>query len=140
MNKENRGDLISRRVLKGLISDKSIPIKFEEEKRGKWQNSSGVLLSDIYKIIDNAPAVEPCKDCEDRKQLEYIRQGSSWYELQALRKFKEEHERPQGEWVQLEDNVYHFKCSVCDYVDFYEDWTPKFCPECGAKMWKGGAE
>lgn len=52
-------DLISREVLKGLISDKSIPIKFEEEKRGDWQNSLGLLLSDIYKIIDNAPTVEP---------------------------------------------------------------------------------
>ena len=105
MNKENKGDLISRRVLTGLISDKSIPIKIEEEKRGEWQNSSGVLLSDIYKIIDNAPTVEPCKDCEDRRQAEYIRHGSSWHELQALRKFKEEHERPQGEWIPVSERL-----------------------------------
>ena len=105
MNKENKDDLISRRVLKDLISDRSIPIKFEEEKRGKWQNSSVVLLSDIYKIIDNAPAVEPCKDCEDRRQAEYIRHGSSWHELQALRKFKEEHERPQDQWVPVSEKL-----------------------------------
>lgn len=116
MNKENKGDLISRRVLKDLISDKSIPIKFEEEKRGEWQNSSGVLLSDIYKAIDNAPAVEPCKDCEDRRQAEYIRHGSSWHELQALRKFKKEHERMQGEWILSSIQVVGenwYKCSVC---------------------------
>lgn len=105
MNKENKGDLISRRVLKGLISDKSIPIKFEEGKRGDWQNSLGVLLSDIYKTIDNAPAVAPCKDCEDRRQAEYIRHGSSWHELQALRKFKEEHERTQGEWIPVSEKL-----------------------------------
>ena len=46
------GDAISRSVVRGLISDKSIPIKFEEEKRGEWRCSSGVLLSDIYKVID----------------------------------------------------------------------------------------
>lgn len=106
MNRENKDDLINRRVLTGLISDKSIPIKFEKEKRGEWQNSSGVLLSDIYKIIDNAPTVEPCKDCEDRRQAEYIRHSSSWHELQALRKFKEEHERPQGgEWIPVSEKL-----------------------------------
>lgn len=51
------GDCISRRVVKGLISGKSIPIKFEEEKRGEWKYSSGVLLSDAYKAIDTAPPV-----------------------------------------------------------------------------------
>lgn len=105
MNKENKDDLINRSVLKGLISNKSIPIKFEEEKRGNWQNASGLLLSDIYKIINNAPTVEPCKDCEDRRQAEYIRHGSSWHELQALRKFKEEHERPQGEWISVSERL-----------------------------------
>ena len=61
------GDCISRSVVKGMISDKSIPIKFEEEKRGNWQRSSGVLLSDIYKVIDNAPPAEP-----ERPQGEWI--------------------------------------------------------------------
>lgn len=51
-------DCISRKVIKSLISNKSIPIKFEEGTRGDWQHSSGVLLSDIYAAIDNAPPVE----------------------------------------------------------------------------------
>lgn len=127
MNKENQDDLINRRVLKGLISNKSIPIKFEEEKRGKWQNSSGVLLSDIYKIIDNAPAVEPCKDCEDRRQAEYIRHGSSWHELQALRKFKEEHERPQGEWIPVSERLPEEKWFNPSGSDFGFDFEEVLC-------------
>jgi len=59
--------------------------------------------------IDNAPTVEPCSNCEDRRQAEYIRQSSSWYELQALRKFKAENERPQG------------KCKTCRYYHPYEE-------------------
>ena len=39
-----------------------------------------------------------------------------------------------GKWIQLSDNVNHFSCSVCGDADYYEDWTPKFCPECGAQM------
>lgn len=49
------GDCISRRVLKGMISDKSIPIQFEKEKRGDWHRSLGMTLGDIYNVIDNAP-------------------------------------------------------------------------------------
>lgn len=52
------GDAISRRVLKNLLSDKSIPIKFEKEKRGDWHRSLGMTLGDIYTVIDNAPSVE----------------------------------------------------------------------------------
>lgn len=51
-------DAISRSVLKDLISDKSIPIKFEAEKRGEWLCALGMPLGDIYKVIDNAPPVE----------------------------------------------------------------------------------
>lgn len=42
--------------------------------------------------------------------------------------------RPTGQWIQLKDNVNHFKCSVCGDADYYEDWVPKFCPNCGAQM------
>lgn len=42
--------------------------------------------------------------------------------------------RPKGQWIQLSDNVYHFYCSVCETEDYYEDRTPKFCPDCGADM------
>lgn len=44
-------DCISHRVLKGMISDKSIPIQFEKEKRGDWHRSLGMTLGDIYNTI-----------------------------------------------------------------------------------------
>ena len=56
---DDSGDLISRKVIKRLIGDKSIPIKFEKEKRGDWHRSLGMTLGDIYTVIDNAPTVSP---------------------------------------------------------------------------------
>lgn len=80
-------DLISRKVIKRLIGDKSIPIKFEEGTRGNWQNSSGVLLSDIYKAIDNAPTVKTyCYFCGQTEHGQ----------IEA---------RPQGEWVPVSERL-----------------------------------
>ena len=86
------GDCISRKVVKGLISDKSIPIKFEEEKRGEWRRSSGVLLSDAYKAIDTAPPVPQVTvfaEDADEKAIEDMKA-----ELQSVIE-----PRPQGKWV-----------------------------------------
>ncbi len=154
MNKENKGDLISRRVLKGLISDKSIPIKFEEEKRGEWQNSSGVLLSDIYKIIDNAPTITDHSVEIAQKSIELGRRvGRAEGAI--------ENQRPQGEWVYGEDECGQdgWFCSECGFfvpwyylyyendIDFIREY--KACPHCLAEMItytgkdrdaKGGAE
>ena len=74
--------------------------------------------SDIEEIIDNAPTVA---------------------------------ERPQGEWIYPEktdkEKGYGGYCSncKCDMPIFIEDWKQKycetkFCPNCGAKMRKGGNE
>lgn len=72
-------------------------IKKELPQMSNWGETFIPLL------IDNAPTVEPCLNCKDRKDAEYIRHGSSWHELQALRKFKAENERPQGEWIAVKD-------------------------------------
>lgn len=88
---EPNGDLISREVLKGLISDKSIPIKFEEEKRGDWQYASGLLLYDICKIIDNAPTVEA-----DVILQQGIRNGLEHLSVVI---------RPQGKWVPISERL-----------------------------------
>ena len=111
-------DLISRSVLKGLISDKSIPIKFEEEKRGNWQYSLGVILSDIYNVIDTAPKVS------ERPKGEWI-------------VVKQDNE-----------GIHEIKCPFCQYSkgsDFSSLITvtferfPPFCESCGAEL-KGGTE
>jgi len=105
-------------------------------------NDLGLWLN-ILQTIDNATTVEPCKDCEDKRQAEYIRHSSSWHELQALRKFKEEHERPQGEWARHDEwrngeyigGFYHIDCPCIDLeTALYSRWETNFCPNCGAEM------
>ena len=80
-------------------------------------------LSDAFNdLIDNAPTVEIptelCKGCRFLKDCETC----------------EEKLRPQGEWITIDAFV--VKCSVCGVESFA---TP-FCPRCGARMRKGGAE
>lgn len=52
----------------------------------------------------------------------------------------------RGEWIKdicEYDRAYHFKCSVCGEWNGLSveewNWTPNFCPNCGADM-KGGKE
>lgn len=61
-------------------------------------------------------------------------------------------ERPQGEWItnkeyidkefngHYEGSCFNspYNCSCCGYSP--EDNRPKFCPNCGARMVKGGGE
>ena len=49
-------------------------------------------------------------------------------------------ERPQGEWIEYNTACHHYKCDQCnaDYNSFMV--KPNFCPNCGAKMGKGGAD
>lgn len=43
--------------------------------------------------------------------------------------------RSQGEWI---DGTQGYYCSNCDYYD-KQHYEHKYCPNCGAKMNKGGA-
>ena len=127
-----QGDLTSRRVLKNLIGAKSIIIKFEKEKRGEWRYSSGVLLSDIYKTIDNAPTVE---------QELYINAADYNVYLEGYKQGKKDFERPQGEWI---IDGHHIRCNKCnEYICAQDregcDIPNNYCPNCGAQM-KGGDE
>lgn len=133
---DSKGDLISRKALKGLISDKSIPIKFEEEKRGDWRCSLGMPLRDIYKTIENAPTVEPCYqttsclDCKNYDKENYNCPRFCEVIKEAI------NSRPQGEWIaQSYETSYmkllSFKCSKCERVS---SEPSKYCPDCGAEM------
>ena len=116
-------DLISRRVLKSLIYDKSITIKYEEEKRGNWQYSFGMRLSDIHNVIDNAPTVIPiCPYLSDNEVKQPCLQGSC--------------ERPKGEWNYIQAGM-----AVCPFCGAspHKDYK-NFCAKCGARLVKGGAE
>lgn len=47
----------------------------------------------------------------------------------------------QGEWVEgFHDHFETLDCSLCGYVRNERHLTLKFCPNCGARMRKGGAE
>ena len=114
--------------------------------REKYYNPRSRLKSipkdEALDIIDSAPTVEPCLNCEDKRQAEYIRQSSSWHELQSLRKFKAEHEKPQGKWVEFKYGLYY--CSRCfERVDkdieridalVSKGERSNYCPCCGADM------
>lgn len=77
----SNNDLISREDLKKAI----------ENYLAKRQD---VIIWDVdlFDILDNAPTVNDCPNCEYKLEADYIRSSSSYYELIALRKFKEEHE------------------------------------------------
>ena len=91
------------------------------------------FLVEVKSLIDNATTVEPCLNCEDKQTAEYIRHSSSWNELQELRKFKAEHERPKGKWIK---KSLGFDCDKCGYTQIYESLICEyhFCPNCGADM------
>lgn len=62
----------------------------------------------------------------------------------AIKALKDE--RPQGEWIVDEDNIFENfkKCSICnegaEWLDGGSQFLSNFCPNCGADMRKGGAE
>ena len=67
-----------------------------------------------------------CAECaKEHEQL------AEW--LKELKAYKE---RPQGEWIRVDDNI--GTCFVCDHCG-NKGHVSKFCSNCGAKM-KGGAE
>lgn len=155
---DKSGDLISREVLKGLITDKSIPIKFEEGERGNWRCSLGMPLRDIYKTIDNAPTVAVnCKDCDGYeagysaglKDAERPQDDIFPMELVAGKCPIEAGGncplKSQGEWINhRNDNGHNIAdCSLCgkttQWHDEDEDGIPRYCWYCGASM-KGDAE
>ena len=132
-------DLISRKALKDKLTE---IINVDDITKIEWY-----CVQVFSKLIDNAPTVEPCSNCKDRQDAEYIRHGSSWEELQALRKFKADNERPKGEWeyehelscgriLKLRLNVVEHKCNKCKHWSIRWAGTipDNFCSHCGADM------
>lgn len=53
-------------------------------------------------------------------------------------------ERPRGKWITVKQDTilgtFEVKNKVCDQCNHATKYEYPFCPNCGAKMWKGGAE
>lgn len=52
--------------------------------------------------------------------------------------FSEEPERPQGEWIRT--SLYGQTCYECYNCHLHYDLKTNYCPNCGAKMQKGGTK
>jgi predicted RNA-binding Zn-ribbon protein involved in translation (DUF1610 family) len=104
-----------------LINADELKEKFDDYIKAN-PNISGVFELGKF-IIDNAPTVELCKDCDG-------------YEAGYNAGIKET-ERPQGEWVYRVNGFSNMSmeyCSICNFpTPIYLD-KPNFCPNCGAQM------
>lgn len=77
-----KNDLISRKELKKDFKSRLALcnewIEKAKDKETKIRASAvKAFIGEVIMTIDNAPTVEPCKECEDKRQAEYIRHGSS---------------------------------------------------------------
>lgn len=108
----NGGDLISRSALKKSIKSYADDQYAENEYLGEYA---------IMNIIDNAPTLEYTFEEAFQKT---ICENKLYCPA-----------RPKGEWIFRSGGYY--KCSNCGEVERAEK---KYCPNCGAKMRKGGAE
>lgn len=70
-------------------------------------------------VIDNAPTVEAVEFEYHSKLLK-----------QAYQKGK--NIRPQGEWIRTA--IYGQTCYECNQCQIHQEYTTKFCPNCGARM------
>lgn len=104
-------DLISREALK-----EDLFIKFGNQ-----------LPNGLFDEIDHAPTVE-----------------QKYYERIIAQINPVIDERPQGEWKRHDEWIngeyiggfYHVNCP--NENGYYSKWTTNYCPNCGARMQKGG--
>lgn len=122
-------DLISREALKKHIAE---IFEIEEKIDKKW--AMGLKYS--LKIIDNAPTVIPDIEEFDKALHKWFEEIDEWEK-------KNGKIRPQGEWIKWNFKTFgamgdwEYKCSNCEKVYGGEY---NFCPNCGARMQKGGTE
>ena len=85
-----------------------------------------VELTTLFKIIDNAPTVEPnCEGC------------ATWVmSTELLKKRLSYLERPQGEWLHHEEytNNRTFYITECPFCKLRVHEETNFCSNCGADM------
>lgn len=116
-----------------LISRADIPYHTQLEPMGNGQYSD---VEVAYKTdIDALPSAETTGALDDAI-AKYVEDGLM--ELPSA-------DAVQGEWIDI-DNYYRLAtCSHCHKITMFEKWGEytkpyDFCPNCGARMYKGGAE
>ena len=99
----------------------------------------GMFTTGIIQAIDNAPTVDVNSTIDGlNNEIDDLSENLAWYINERNRLLKER--RPQGEWIEHSCYKDVIICSNCNSGDsrWHKDF--KFCPNCGAKMQKGGAE
>ena len=109
------GDLISREALK-------VAIKKELPAMSNWGEHF------IPMLIDNAPTVEA-----------FTKEDMAGAYNEGYACGSRENTRPQGEWLEPYESHIAQECSICHRQMPAPNWF-NFCPNCGAKMRKEGAE
>lgn len=146
-------DLISREALKkdfeerNKACDKWIAKAKDEETKIRAEAVKS-FICEVIMTIDNAPSVEPVFSTTKVNISEEIKQKiieelQKPHKLLVLPEPEVAFERPQGEWIKWNFKTFgalgdwEYRCSNCEKVYSGEY---NFCPNCGAKMRKGGAE
>ena len=118
-------DLISREALKIAIEQNQLV-------------NAKLSVYDVLKIIDNTPAVEAL--ITDKEIKDFAKENFDLGYGIAKAKFSPK----QGEWDETAEwrfthYIKHYICNNCFKYAPHNSKTD-FCPKCGAKMQKGGAE
>lgn len=92
-------------------------------------------LDEIIRIDERLPTIEP--KTKVVAQITFDEEKLREIVKEAVERFKEEYEitdRPQGEWIEQEDDYHHYwECSECGMGVGLDD-IRNYCPNCGAKM------
>jgi len=116
-----------------LISKSALLQKIDEEReylkaRGLF-GAEHILVHNFRELVENAPTVHHpnCDSCEDKAKQ---------YSLGFQDGYLTGKEKPQGEWIKI--GKYTCECSRCG--ESVCGNLLNFCPNCGARIIKGGAE
>ena len=94
-------------------------------------------MSDLIKRSDAIEAYADIYWIDDRLNLAYREELDQIDEKIRNIPTVEIADRPQGEWIEVDDASISCRCSVCGWeAHLYEDdvYGMPYCPNCGARM------